>query len=200
MRRSSMMHGQEGLMKKTMIEMFRFLLTNTVFLIGFLVLLPLAIAIAFFQAIRTLIFGEPESPTGPFARAIILLGLVGIVAFFAHGIYTAEPVSIRKWASPQECFEEHIEASEDAFTPLNGDNPCDLIRHCEWAFKTGAPAFSGLGSVHWVFTVKMGPDDIRKQRITEYFAPSKTFRDMTACNKEFEQRQELGPGPIKLLA
>lgn len=166
---------------KTVADIFRFLIT--------IPFIPVLILIAAAAAIWTLIFGKFGEPTSLVRRITTTAILAGIVAFFVYA-NSRQSVTIHTWASPKECYDEHIRVAEGAFTTENEDNPCDLIRHCEWAFETGAYDLSDMAqNVRWEFAVKMGPDH-RKERIAAYFAPSKDFRDISACNSEFTKDQE----------
>lgn len=171
---------------KILVEAIKFLLTIPILFI----ILPIAMASFFFMAIRTLIFGEADNPTGPVRRVLTIATILAIGAFVAHTKYTAEPVEISTWESSQECYSEHLTQSDGGFSLLNDDNICDLIRYCDWAYLTKQHDLSDLvHQISWKWALHGGGMK-RSKRLQEYFLPFRSHPFDEYCYDEQKKRHD----------
>lgn len=103
---------------------------------------------------------------------ILSIGLFALLAIVAG--CDSDVRSSSAWSSQAACIQDHVNASEGAFlAPLNGNNPADLSRYCEWAFRTGRSDFrSEVELTKWRFAV-LGPGSQYKNRLAAYFSKAR---------------------------
>jgi hypothetical protein len=106
--------------------------------------------------------GSQSAPDGLVLILLIVLGA------------TASRAETSRWNTVSRCIRDHLSVAEGAFATINGDDPDDLLKYCEWAMRERKVDFSDdIARSGWLFATKDSPGSQHKARVDRYFAPSK---------------------------